>query len=563
MKNPDLEKYLQEFDSFFNTACKRVPQNNSFDITGTENSCWKLLVNEKGVVTIETQYVPEHLPQDCYKQVRRTMLTLFDPEREGLGHFISAVSHTCLDNWLPVSVVKFRTDRFDMVEEIILTDHEGNLQLSVNADEKRRVYKVEVPATQDLDVIWQMKDPLPQFMPDGAYFDRELAEIKTYWNSKLAPVLNWDFPHAYLKNGILSALVKTLITQYNGAIRYGATRYYCDAERTAESFPPTIITAAESFLFYGLTDEALRIFGSFADDFIYDGEIHHRGNGSSISEHGMILECFTNCCKATKNEDFFNRYAPVMDSVAERLLNLIREAGTSLIKGCPEDDLREIPHMQWFSSNLWAAGGLLSYSAISNIPLPVEEIKSFAARTVKCCIASTLQTPDGEFIPPCPEFKEVFADMNDFVELIPEDDIHSMASYANYRFYPEMLSSSLLPEETARKIIAYRKNHGGDFYGATTFRIFRDYQPYSKERCLDDWPLFNLLRGTAFYGDFTEHARLLAGHLALHQARGTYFAPEMSFRDHLDSTHCVPSQLTLPLAIRYLFPDKTKITSAN
>ena len=188
------------------------------------------------------------------------------------------------------------------------------------------------------------------------------------------------------------------------------------------------------------------------------------------------------------------------------------------------------------------------------------EIKAFADRTVRCCIASAVQTPDGEFIPPCPEFKGVFEDMNDFVELIPEDDIHSMASYANYRFYPEMLSSTLLPEETAAGIIAYRKNHGGDFYGATTFRIFRDYQPYSKERCLDDWPVFNYLRGTAFYGAFTEHARILAGHLAIHQARGTFFAPEMSFRDHLDSTHCVPSQLTLPLAVRFLFSDKRSIS---
>ena len=59
----------------------------------------------------------------------------------------------------------------------------------------------------------------------------------------------------------------------------------------------------------------------------------------------------------------------------------------------------------------------------------------------------------------------------------------------------------------------------------------------------------------AFYGDFTELARCLAGHMTIHQGRFTYFAPETSFRDYLDSAHCVPSQLTLPLAVRALFPE--------
>ena len=85
---------------------------------------------------------------------------------------------------------------------------------------------------------------------------------------------------------------------------------------------------------------------------------------------------------------------------------------------------------------------------------------------------------------------------------------------------------------------------------AVAFRIFRDYLPY--RYCLDDWPLYHYLRGLADCGNEDEFIRILAGHLALHQSRTTYFAPEMSFRDYLDSTHCVPSQLILPLAISYI-----------
>ena len=151
--------------------------------------------------------------------------------------------------------------------------------------------------------------------------------------------------------------------------------------------------------------------------------------------------------------------------------------------------------------------------------------------------------------------------MNDFIEVAPGDDIHRLASYTNYRIYPEMLSSTLLPAETAREIVNFRRARGGDFHGATTFRIFRDFPPLA--RCLDDWPLCNMLKGLAHYGEYGEFIRLLAGHMALHQSRGTFFAPEMSFRDRLDSTFCTPSQMTVPLAVRYLFDGLPSITRTN
>jgi hypothetical protein len=249
-----------------------------------------------------------------------------------------------------------------------------------------------------------------------------------------------------------------------------------------------------------------------------------------------------------------------MDAVALHLMKLVRAAGEGLIKGCPEDDLRNMPYRQWFSSNLWAARGLLAYSEVRKELLPADEIRRFAERAAALCSAAGIRCSSGEeFIPPCTEDCGIFTDMNDFVEFTPENEVHSLSSYANYRFYPEMLSSCLLPRETVLKIVSWRRAHGGDFFGATTFRLFRDASLYGKERCLDDWPLYNYLRGVAYYGEYAEHARLLAGHMAIHQSRGSFFAPEMSFRDRLDSTHCVPSQLTLPLAVRYLFPDHQNI----
>ena len=140
--------------------------------------------------------------------------------------------------------------------------------------------------------------------------------------------------------------------------------------------------------------------------------------------------------------------------------------------------------------------------------------------------------------------------MNDFVDFVEGTNIHSICSYTNYRFYPEMLSSRILSNSLVRDIITFRKAKGGDFYGSTAFRIFKDYEPY--RYCLDDWPIYHYLRGLAAYNEEDEFVRILVGHMAIHQSRGTYFAPEMSFKDYLDSTHCIPSQLILPLAISYI-----------
>ena len=64
MKN--MNDFYQKFDKIFAEVCANVPQNNTYDIIGTETSRWKLLVNEKGIVTIETQYTPPEIEPDYF-----------------------------------------------------------------------------------------------------------------------------------------------------------------------------------------------------------------------------------------------------------------------------------------------------------------------------------------------------------------------------------------------------------------------------------------------------------------------------------------------------------------
>lgn len=539
-----MNNFYQKFDDVFNNICQKVPQNNSFDLIGTESSAWKLLVNEKGVVVIETQYTPEGMEIDYFDCVRRTLMTLFDPAKAGFGTFSNVISHTKLDGYLPVSVIMFETDK-GIVREYALVDENADLLVKIEFENNAFYFKTSIPQTQDPSEIWLLDDPEIKPFAGSSIFDNAVDEIRRYWGNKLAPVIAWDCPSEYVKNGVLGAFVNAFITQYNGAMRYGATRYYHDADRTAESFPPTIFTMFEACRFFGLHSEGERFFSYFLENFVSAaGEILHRGNGASLSEHGMLLEC-----AAHASREFQVRYKTVFDAVAERLFALVARGG--LIDCCPEDDLRDYPYCKWFSCNLWVVRGLLEYHKFAGVSDERQKfIAAFAAEVNDVCRKSAVAVPGGFFVPPYPEYTEPFSDMNDFVDFAEGTDIHSICSYTNYRFYPEMLSSRVLDADLVREIIRFRKAAGGDFYGATAFRIFRDYAPY--RHCLDDWPLYHYLRGLADCGDEDEFVRVLAGHMAMHQSRGTFFAPEMSFRDRLDSTHCVPSQLILPLAMSYI-----------
>ena len=290
-----LRQLLREFDRTFAEVCAAIPQPNSFDIVGSEKSPWKVLVNEKGVVTIESQYVPPDREVDVIGDLRRTLLSLFDPEKAGYGAFVKPLSHECLDGWLPVSCVRFATTRFPEVELNVFVDEADVLQTCVKTPQKRRFFTVPLPELMPPGKLLRRPDPVPT-AADGRDFDDGLERLRTHWHRKFAPILAWDFPHAFLKKGILAGLTKSLITQYGGALRYGATRYYCDEGKSAESFPPTILTFCEGALFYGLEEEALRFLGRFIRDFVSeDGAILHRDNGAALSEHGMLLALFARC----------------------------------------------------------------------------------------------------------------------------------------------------------------------------------------------------------------------------------------------------------------------------
>jgi len=140
------------------------------------------------------------------------------------------------------------------------------------------------------------------------------------------------------------------------------------------------------------------------------------------------------------------------------------------------------------------------------------------------------------FLPPVAGMEKPFGRMTE----------NEFASYTNYRYGLEMLSSGMLVPEMRDAIIAYRTSHGGEVAGTTRF-----------EDHMDDWPYANYAWGL-LEADQIEHYLLgFYGHLAYHQTPGTFTAYEQvaikgdSKRDY-SADYCVPAELVGPQLLRWM-----------
>ena len=123
-----------------------------------------------------------------------------------------------------------------------------------------------------------------------------------------------------------------------------------------------------------------------------------------------------------------------------------------------------------------------------------------------------------------------------------------IASYTNYRFWPEMLSSGGLPASIAAGLGRFRQTHGGELLGMTRF-----------ESWMDDWPLPNVALwwldqdpGSTI-GSASRFSLATLAHLAHHSTRGTFTAFEQANWADNQADNCVPSQLVVPMLLTHAF----------
>ena len=308
-----------------------------------------------------------------------------------------------------------------------------------------------------------------------------------------------------------------------------------------DTFPPTIIAMSHALCDWGNKGLVAELLGHWLENFVRDdGSLDYYG--PSLSECGMLLDVAARVAQSFDLPDWTPTALPPCRRIADRLLKL-REQQGGLLPGLPEADYHQDPNAAatvYYGNNLWCARGLAALADWLAEDTPYRgEAEVWYSETRHLIQADTVQLPDGNwYIPPA------MGQHSPPPTLTSDRD----ASYANYRFLPEMLSSGLLSDEQAEVIFRYRETHGGELCGTTRLHDW-----------LDDWPAMEIGLAHLDYGRRLAAQRLFVGHVAFHHAAGhgtvyeqcTIRPGEAGCREP-KAGFCVPAELVTPRLFRHL-----------
>jgi hypothetical protein len=327
--------------------------------------------------------------------------------------------------------------------------------------------------------------------------------------------------HPFLDLSVVTGLAFIDATFQGNHPKYGSARY---AQPEHDAFPPTIIAAADALSAWGLIARAQELLGYWLDAFVRaDGSIDYYG--PSLSEYGQLLHTAVRVMERGGAGEWWRAHFEPLSRLAGRAMAQIEEAPGELVRGCPEADEAGAPGA-YFHNNAWLAAGLKRFTEGSGrfggqcAAGTAGAADALASRTLDAIRSTWPPDEDDLWLPPRVEP----------CEAPPHVTASRIGSYTNYRYWPELLSSGLLPPELARRVVRARLEFGGQFAGMTRF-----------EDWIDDWPLFDHLAGLHRYGYANDLLLCLYGHVVeghLTTCEQFTFPPGREV-----APYCLPAQL--------------------
>ncbi len=320
-------------------------------------------------------------------------------------------------------------------------------------------------------------------------------------------------------------------------------------------FPPTVIYHARCLAEWGHFERAAEVLGCYLDAYVSD-EGTFVYYGPAVAEYGQLLSVCARYVQLSGDERWWLRRESALRRIWGRLLRLRRESAADtmappnargLIPGLPEADYQGSAE-QWreyyYSADVWTIRGLSDVArTLRRIGAGDEadqieaEVAEYERDLLASVEATSVETSDGVYVPPGPTQTEPITRMT--------QDRHS--SYCNYRYFAEMVSAGVLPQRVVRRVLEWRRAHGGELLGMTRFI---DH--------IDDWPVLNWARALLETGEIARYQLLLHAHLAHHQAAGWLAAPEQvkivpdeSGARRFHAGQVVPSQVVVPQMLRW------------
>jgi len=341
-----------------------------------------------------------------------------------------------------------------------------------------------------------------------------------------------EFERPLLARAVRVGLAHIDATFQGNHPKYGVGTYAQDCH---DSFPPTIIAAVDALTLWGMTGRAEELFGYWLAHFVReDGSINYYG--PSVSEYGMLLTTGRRLMDRGGSAGWLAAHGDGLRRLERRLRDWMREGGAiGLLRGVPEADEAERP-ARYFHSSAWVVRGLSDWASVLEGHLDDgnaarqarEDAQALRGVLIEALEACWPHDPQDWWLRPTVEEEGYLAPPQGYITQ------SRLGSYTNYRYWPELLSSGVLPREWMERIVASRQTAGGQFCGVTRF-----------ERQLDDWPLMEHLEGLWALGRYDDYRLSLWGHIRYHQAEGHLTAYEqVSFPPGRKAAdYCLPCQL--------------------
>lgn len=413
---------------------------------------------------------------------------------------------------------------------------------------------------------------------EESLFAEALLDTVLHWVEFTREGAHLQLPEAKLQKVVSGSLIACAVTFSGDHPHYGHKHYGYELH---DHFPPNYIWTLEACCLLGQIPWAKRILEhmlcySVNDEgrFVYrQGD--HELFGASAEEYGQLLF-------------LIDRYKDLLDvhglsaagkrrlkGMGDILLANIRPCaeamGKPLVVMCAEADTNERIHA-YLNNNLWAVRGLQALSRLLESEGQHREAQTYRQHgvllleTVRSLLPSVGETMEANLPPFRVGYTSVpltlsscHADglsQEERLAYLSPSDFRSDSglaqdltenTYANYRYYLEMLSAMLLPKHAAEAIVTLRETRGGEYLGMSRFYSW-----------VDDWPVVHYARYLLESGRIHKYLLLLYAHTAHHGSPELMsYYEQVTTNGAVKAPDCVPSLLTTAIMTAWMFAYET------
>eukprot|EP00039_Didymoeca_costata_P001770 m.54923 g.54923 ORF g.54923 m.54923 type:complete len:1009 (+) comp10959_c1_seq2:92-3118(+) len=417
-------------------------------------------------------------------------------------------------------------------------------------------------------------------------FYKKMLSISARWSKFREGGMQVSLPYSERRqiDMAIGAMVTAQVVFIGDEPNYGTGLYWRtsppasamkDTSGIPGALPLTSIALDGALLDWGHFDLALQNIGFYLDTFIHTNGTIDMGHWKDLScgynctfpdglsDHGRVMALFTKAVRYSRNMTWMKEHLPAVERLAGYLVEMRQNALTQnatqdsmyhgIVFGPAEhdtcDEERATDPMKggrgdfYFSVNMWTWRGLVEYGNLlndfetKNSGNKYLQVAEDFLTDINSALNQSIINGTGNvsfFVPQIVGPNQIpFGTMTESVQ----------ASYSNFRYYSEMLSSGALPDHVAITLANFRETHGGTLSGMTR---------YSDH--LDDMPADGYALASLELDRIDKYLLLLYGHAANYQSRGSFFSTEQMslygdglFRDgslgSLQSAYCVPSAM--------------------